>query len=597
VEETQARTDPPDKDAADTPCAVMTGDLYQLMVVVSAAPGAKHTNAMKAGLDTCAGVNLIRRNQVPYGSNIRNSQHGTSVKAAQGQKVSTVGEVTLSMKIADSPDPIAVDFVVVDALVVPALLGTPWIDRYVWSIDPPKRTVLLQFTDHKEPFRVSLTSAPKRLQHPLRVSSEQTLPPFSETWVNCHSTATGLSLIRPSRRRDRLLQAKNGIKTLPPGRETFLCLVANFSETSKTLVQGQVVGEAEAVSLWPEGKLEKELRKEMAGCDDWEGPIRDSVPHLTDFEKDQLITTLKPFADMWEGKLGCISTVKHHIITSGPPIASQPYRAGPQSRTLIEAEVQRMLDMDVIEPASGPWSAPVVLVPKPDGTIRFCIDYRRLNAVTQNDSYALPRVDDCLDSLGEARYFTTLDANCGYWQIDVNEDDREKTAFTSHKGLYQFKRMPFGLMTAPATFQRAIDIVLSSVRFQCALTYLDDIVIYSTTLEEHLRDLSRVLKLLKDAGVSLKRAKCSFAAVQVKYLGLKVSHAGVEVDDDKIASVRHALAPTNKTGLRRFLGMTGFYRKFIPTYAKLPPPSLNISRATGMISLSWTPKRSRLMKD
>jgi Reverse transcriptase (RNA-dependent DNA polymerase) len=141
-----------------------------------------------------------------------------------------------------------------------------------------------------------------------------------------------------------------------------------------------------------------------------------------------------------------------------------------------------------------------VLVPKPDGTIRFCIYYRRLNAVTQNDSYALPRVDDCLDSLGEARYFTTLDANCGYWQIYVNEDDREKTAFNSHKGLYQFKSMPFGLVAASATFQRAIDIVLSSVRF-FALTYLDYIVIYSPTLEEHFRDLSRVLKLLKDAGV------------------------------------------------------------------------------------------------
>jgi Reverse transcriptase (RNA-dependent DNA polymerase) len=124
--------------------------------------------------------------------------------------------------------------------------------------------------------------------------------------------------------------------------------------------------------------------------------------------------------------------------------------------------------------------------------------------------------------------------------------------------------MPFGLMTAPATFQRAIDKVLSSVRFQCALTYLDDIVIYSPTFEQHLEDLSKVLKLLRDAGVSLKRAKCSFAALQVKDLGLKVSQAGVEVDEDKIVSVRRALPPTSKTDLRRFLGMTRFYRKFIP---------------------------------
>jgi Reverse transcriptase (RNA-dependent DNA polymerase) len=201
----------------------------------------------------------------------------------------------------------------------------------------------------------------------------------------------------------------------------------------------------------------------MCPAEEWEADIRDSVPRLTEVQKYKLIETLKPHADMWNGKLGRISAVKHHILTSGPPVASQPYRAGPQSRTLIDAEVDRMLQMDVIEPASGPWSAPVVLIPKPDGSIRFCIDYRKLNTVTENDSYALPRVGDCLYSLGEARYFTTLDANCGYWQIDVNETDSEKMAFTCHKGLYQFKRMPFGLMTAPATFQGAIDVVLSSV--------------------------------------------------------------------------------------------------------------------------------------
>jgi Reverse transcriptase (RNA-dependent DNA polymerase) len=131
----------------------------------------------------------------------------------------------------------------------------------------------------------------------------------------------------------------------------------------------------------------------------------------------------------------------------------------------------------------------------------------------ENDSYDLPRVDDCLDSLGGARYFSTLDASRGYWKIDVNDADREKNSFTSHRGLYQFKRMPFGLMTAPATCQRAIDIVLSSVRFQFALMYLNEIVIYSPTFEQHLEDLSKVLKLLRDAGVFLKRAKCSFAAL------------------------------------------------------------------------------------
>jgi Reverse transcriptase (RNA-dependent DNA polymerase) len=126
--------------------------------------------------------------------------------------------------------------------------------------------------------------------------------------------------------------------------------------------------------------------------------------------------------------------------------------------------------MDIIEPSSGPWSAPIVLIPKPDGSVRFFIDYRRLNIITENDSYSLPRIDDCLDSLGSSRYFSTLDANSGCWQINVAPEDLDKTGFTSHRGLFRFKRMPFGLKTAPATFQRAINVILSTVGFQCALT-------------------------------------------------------------------------------------------------------------------------------
>ena len=228
-----------------------------------------------------------------------------------------------------------------------------------------------------------------------------------------------------------------------------------------------------------------------------------------------------------------------------------------------------MFKAEVIEPTSSPWSAPIVLIPKPDGSVRFCVDYRRLNAVTENDSYALPRIDDCLDSLGEAQFFTTLDENSGYWQIEVFPEDRDKTTFTSHRGLYRFKRMPFGLKTAPATFQRAIDVILAKVRFQSALTYLDDIIVYSSSFAQHIRELDHVLSLLKSAGVSLKIPKCKFAAAQVKYLGFKVGRTGIEVDEDKIAAVRQAVPPSNKDGLRRFLGMTGFYRRFIPDYAKV----------------------------
>ena len=189
--------------------------------------------------------------------------------------------------------------------------------------------MLIHIDDSKEPFRSPLTSPPARPHPPVRVSSPQILPPFSETWVSCNSQASGLSLIRPSRRRDRLIQVKNGVKSLPPHRETFLCLVSNFSDTPKEIVQGQVIGDAESVSLWPEGKIEQELRKEAKDGDEWEVAIRQSVPHLSiEIEQaDRLIETLITHADMWDGKLGRIYAVKHHIITSGPPIALQPYRA------------------------------------------------------------------------------------------------------------------------------------------------------------------------------------------------------------------------------------------------------------------------------
>ena len=157
--------------------------------------------------------------------------------------------MTLRIKFYASPDMIEVDFFVVESLVVTALFGTPWINKYVWSIDPPKRSSLIHLDETKEPFRCPLYTAPRRSSHPIRVSQEQVLPPFSETWVQCHTRAKRLSLLRPLRRRDRMVQVKNGVKTLLRERNSFACLVANFSEHSGTLIPTQLVGEAETVSL------------------------------------------------------------------------------------------------------------------------------------------------------------------------------------------------------------------------------------------------------------------------------------------------------------------------------------------------------------
>ena len=224
---------------------------------------------------------------------------------------------------------------------------------------------------------------------------------------------------------------------------------------------------------------------------------------------------------MWDGSLGEISTTEHRIdvITVSKPVSQQPYRAGFREREFLASEIDKMLRAGVIEPAQSAWVSPGVIVPKQDGSYRFCVNYRRLNAVTIRDVYPLPRMDDYIDSLGETSVFTTLDCNSGYWQIPIREEDRDKTAFTSHAGTFRFIRMPLGLTNAPATFQRTIDILLSRYRWQSCLVYLDDIIIFSKNKEDHLRHVEQVLSAMNCAGVTLKLSKCSFFTDRVKYLG------------------------------------------------------------------------------
>ena len=279
------------------------------------------------------------------------------------------------------------------------------------------------------------------------------------------------------------------------------------------------------------------------------------VEGLSDIELEQLRMLLCQFSSIIstsDSDIGRTRLVQHHIDTQGANPVKQPPRRLPFHR---REEVKRMLNdmlaQGVIEPATGPWSSPVVLVQKKDGSTRFCVDFRQLNSLTKKDAHPLPRVDDTLDSLSGAQWFSTIDLASGYWQVEVAEEDKEKTAFSTPFGLFQFHTMPFGLCNAPSTFQRLMERVLTGLHWSTCLVYIDDIILFSRTVQEHFQNLTEVFQRLKQADLKLKPRKCHLFRNKVKYLGYVVSNKGVEADTEKIQCVLDWPTPMSPKQIRQ----------------------------------------------
>ncbi|GFW55987.1 retrovirus-related Pol polyprotein from transposon 412 [Trichonephila clavipes] len=244
--------------------------------------------------------------------------------------------------------------------------------------------------------------------------------------------------------------------------------------------------------------------------------------------------------------IGHTTVTQHRIDTADhPPIKQHPRRLPFAKQEEVGTILREMQENDIIEPSSSPWASPIVLVRKKDGSTRFCVDYRKLNDVTKKDSYPLPRIDDTLDTLSGHKWFSTLDLKSGYWQVEIHPEDREKTAFTSGQGLWQFKVMPFGLCNAPATFERLMETVLKGLTFEACLIYLDDVIIGGRTFEEHLQNIRKVLSKLSDANLKLNPSKCKFFQKEVNYLGHIISAEGVRTDPEKVSAVKNWKRPEN----------------------------------------------------
>ena len=286
--------------------------------------------------------------------------------------------------------------------------------------------------------------------------------------------------------------------------------------------------------------------------------------------------------------LGRTEVIKHSIDTGDAmPVRQQPRRMSTKQKQEVGKLVDDILDDGVISTSKSPWSSPVVLVKKKDGSVRFCVDYRALNNCTKKCSYPLPRIDDSLDQLSGCGYFSTLDLKSGYWQIPMHEKDKEKTAFTCHKGLFEFNVMPFGLANAPATFQHLMRVVLNGIEWDGVLAYLDDIIVYARTFDEHLRNLDLVLSRLELHGLTLRPSKCTLFKSEVKFLDHIVSKSGVSCDPEKVSCVSNWPIPKSLKEVRQFLGLASYYRKFVKDFAKLAAPMYNLTKKSAK-QFEWT---------
>lgn len=254
------------------------------------------------------------------------------------------------------------------------------------------------------------------------------------------------------------------------------------------------------------------------------------------------------------------------------PIRCQPRRATPAKELELAKHITKMLANEIIEEASSPWASPVVLARKKDGQYRFCVDYRALNAVTTKDAFPIPHVQDMFDALSKGRVFSTLDVASGFWHILIDERDRPKTAFTTNSGTYQFRVLPFGLCNAPAAFCRAMTECLRDLLWKSVLVFVDDIIIFSEDFQSHRQHLLQVFDRLRKAGFLLRAEKCRFFADTVDYLGHRISHQSVAVSPTKVAAIVSYGEPRSLAEVQRFLGMAGYYRRFIPKFATIAAP-------------------------
>ena len=526
-------------------------------------------------VDTGASLSLLssaKIGDIPLTSTRKLEDVQQKVLDAGGNRLNTTGKGFFSVSLGNIQTDL--EFVVAD-ISVEGILGMDFLQKNDCVIDIVKRKLILK-DDIAVPLEFLGSFGCFRV-----ISTDTTsIPPQSEVLIKgkvCTKDNLQLqlqdSLLEPNESFIRKTDTFIG-RSLVSAQEVVPVRILNLSDDTKVVYKGTYLADINPVcaTLQPgaSNMSKPNLTKELDSL------LQRSSQYLDANQQQGARNFLREYEHLFAKDnmdLGETNKVQHDINTGNALPIKQPIRRVPvHLAEETNKQLDQMLEKGIIEPSSSPWSSPIVLVKKKDGTTRFCVDYRKLNALTIKDAYPLPRIDESLDNLAGNTWFSTLDLCSGYWQVGVKEEDRPKTAFSTRKGHFQFRKMPFDLSCAPATFQRLMETCLSGLQWEKCLIYLDDIIVVGKTFDQMITNLRSVFDRLVSAGLKLKPKKCALFSKSVLYLGHIISEDGIATDPAKTKVISEWPRPCDATEVRSFLGLCGYYRRFIKGFSNIARP-------------------------
>ncbi|UYV64486.1 hypothetical protein LAZ67_3000928, partial [Cordylochernes scorpioides] len=492
-----------------------------------------------------------------------------------GKELDIVGNIILNIKFDDKT--ITHQFVIMRTHLRIFILGRDFLKKMNAKIDCQREIIKYDLTENRDVIKYQ--------QKKIKSAKDAIIPELSIKLINAFVEAEdGEYIIEENHKMfqtNGLRLARSLINVV--NKETYIWITNPYPRPLKILKNQTLCFGSQPAEV---NLMEESEQKEH------EEPQFQINENLAYTEKEQLKQVLERYEDLFSSGLGRSNLAKHRIDTeSAKPIKHKPYRVSAKEREIIKEQIDEMLRDGIIRPSSSPWSFPVILVKKRDSKYRFCVDYRKLNDVTVKDVYPIPRIDEVLDTLQGSKYFSAIDLKSGYWQVEVEEKDKEKTAFTTAHGLYEFNVMPFGLCNAPATFERNMENMLGNLRWQICLCYLDDVIIYSSDFSTHLKRIEAVLKCFREANLKLNNKKCQFAFEELEILGHITNQHGIKPAEHNIKAIRDFPRPKKIKEVQSFLGMCSYYRKFIKGFSKIADPLTSLIKKN--VPFTWTENQEK----